>query len=82
MRILDPGWKKIGSGIRDKHPGSATLLEILITINILLFLKVGDFRILCRQIQYVLTWASSMTRGICLVPSNKFSGAFRKIKPR
>jgi hypothetical protein len=35
MRIQDPGWKKIwiqdpgwqtvGSGIRDKHPGSATL---------------------------------------------------------
>jgi hypothetical protein len=21
----DPGWKKVGSGIRDKHPGSATL---------------------------------------------------------
>jgi hypothetical protein len=21
----DPGWKKLGSGIRDKHPGSATL---------------------------------------------------------
>jgi hypothetical protein len=25
VRILDPGWKKVGSGIRDKHPGSATL---------------------------------------------------------
>jgi hypothetical protein len=24
-RIRDPGWKKVGSGIRDKHPGSATL---------------------------------------------------------
>jgi hypothetical protein len=22
----DPGWKKVWSGIRDKHPGSATLL--------------------------------------------------------
>jgi hypothetical protein len=21
----DPGWKKFGSGIRDKHPGSTTL---------------------------------------------------------
>jgi hypothetical protein len=21
----DPGWKKVGFGIRDKHPGSATL---------------------------------------------------------
>jgi hypothetical protein len=25
VRIQDPGWKKVGSGIRDKHPGSATL---------------------------------------------------------
>jgi hypothetical protein len=25
-RIRDPGWKKFGSGIRDKHPGSATLV--------------------------------------------------------
>jgi hypothetical protein len=24
-RIWDPGWKKVGSGIRDKHPGFATL---------------------------------------------------------
>jgi hypothetical protein len=24
VRIRDPGWKKVGSGIRDKHPGSAT----------------------------------------------------------
>ncbi len=29
MRIRDPGWKKVGSGIRDKHPGSATLLPCL-----------------------------------------------------
>ncbi len=25
VRIRDPGSKKVGSGIRDKHPGSATL---------------------------------------------------------
>ncbi len=25
IRIRYPGWKKFGSGIRDKHPGSATL---------------------------------------------------------
>jgi hypothetical protein len=31
VRIRDPGWKKVGSGIRDKHPGSATLnLAIMI----------------------------------------------------
>jgi hypothetical protein len=28
--IRDPGWKKVGSGIRDKHPGSATLVGSLI----------------------------------------------------
>ncbi len=27
--IRDPGWKKVGSGIRDKHPGSATLRILL-----------------------------------------------------
>jgi hypothetical protein len=26
VRIRYPGWKKVGSGIRDKHPGSATLV--------------------------------------------------------
>jgi hypothetical protein len=26
VRIRDPGWKKVGSRIRDKHPGSATML--------------------------------------------------------
>ncbi len=26
VRIRDPGWIKVGSGTRDKHPGSATLL--------------------------------------------------------
>ncbi len=25
IRTRDPGWEKLGSGIRDKHPGSATL---------------------------------------------------------
>jgi hypothetical protein len=29
VRIRDPGWKKVGSGIRDKHPGSATLENCL-----------------------------------------------------
>jgi hypothetical protein len=25
--IRDPGWKKFDPGIRDKHPGSATLVS-------------------------------------------------------
>jgi hypothetical protein len=32
VRIRDPGWKKDGSGIRDKHPGSATLEHTLLKI--------------------------------------------------
>jgi hypothetical protein len=40
IRIRDPGWEKVGSGIRDKHPGSATLLnEILNEKQILKMLK-------------------------------------------
>jgi hypothetical protein len=30
VQIRDPGWKKVGSGIRDKHPGSATLLTTVL----------------------------------------------------
>jgi hypothetical protein len=29
---LDPGWKKLRSGIRDKHPGSATPLPALLLV--------------------------------------------------
>jgi hypothetical protein len=29
VRIRDPGWKKVGSEIRDKHPGSATLTKMI-----------------------------------------------------
>ena len=32
MRIRDRGWKKIGSWIEDKHPGSATLTALLCTL--------------------------------------------------
>jgi hypothetical protein len=34
MRIWDPGWKKFGSGIRDKHPGFATLIFVNFLLNI------------------------------------------------
>jgi hypothetical protein len=30
VRIRDPGWKKVGSGIRDKHTGSATLIAVFV----------------------------------------------------
>jgi hypothetical protein len=36
--IRDPGWKTFGSGIREKHPGSATLVLLLeIQICVLLY---------------------------------------------
>ncbi len=31
----DPGWKKVKSGIRDKHPGSATLRKIYLELYML-----------------------------------------------
>ncbi len=34
MRIRDPGWRQFGSGIRDKHPGSATLGSNLINAEV------------------------------------------------
>jgi hypothetical protein len=35
MRIRDPGWKKFGYGVRDKHPRSATLplVTCLLAVN-------------------------------------------------
>jgi hypothetical protein len=32
-RIRDPRWKKVGSRIRDKHPGSATLSKSIRYLN-------------------------------------------------
>jgi hypothetical protein len=32
IRIRDPGWKTVGSGIRDTHPGSPTLMYTLVHI--------------------------------------------------
>ncbi len=53
MRIRDPGWRKVGSGIRDKHPGSATLLikifffvwYILYTFHSLALCKASRFNV-------------------------------------
>ncbi len=36
LRIRDPGWRQFGSGIRDKHPGSATLSQTHIFDTIIL----------------------------------------------
>ncbi len=40
VRIRDPGWKKVGSGIRYKHPGSATLMKrTQIFFGLLIFME-------------------------------------------
>jgi hypothetical protein len=39
VRIRDPGWKKVGSGIRDKHPGSETLVSPSTYTGIEIFVK-------------------------------------------
>jgi hypothetical protein len=39
VRIWDPGWKKVGSGIRDKHPGSATLSNLILNFGKFAFQK-------------------------------------------
>jgi hypothetical protein len=46
MLIRDPGWKKFGSGmensrIRDKHPGSATLIHSV--LSAVIPLKIKDY---------------------------------------
>jgi hypothetical protein len=56
MRIRHPGWrqfgsgirdgKKVRSGIRDKHPGSATLLNVQIQIAFLQKPVTDDNRVL------------------------------------
>jgi hypothetical protein len=47
MRIRDLGWKKVGSEIRDKHPGSATLIdsmENMVSRNVCIGLFNGTVR--------------------------------------
>jgi hypothetical protein len=42
VRIRDPGWKIVGSGIRDKHPGSATLKNTKISVPYVCFFYTGQ----------------------------------------
>jgi len=37
IRIRDPGWKKFGSRIRDKHPGSATLVVCAVSVPVVYY---------------------------------------------
>jgi hypothetical protein len=52
VRIWDPGREKVGSGIRDKHPGSATLPVPLIkglTQNISFYLNKNYVKLLFKK---------------------------------
>ncbi len=40
---LDLGWKKVGSGIRDKHPGSVTLMRMVLTFTTFCFILTDLF---------------------------------------
>ncbi len=50
VRIRDPGWKKVGSGNRDKHPGSATL-DPTNLINVNACPNLNSIRSNCRGIR-------------------------------
>ncbi len=58
MRIRGPGWKKFGSRIRDKHPGSATLhLPILYW-----YMEIGSNAINLTWSPRKLKWNSRKTK--------------------
>ncbi len=84
----DPGWKKVGSGIRKKHPGTATLVDSLyfglhvVMISCLFLssshLSGGSFPLLipsCGSLLHLkcLTWLWS--------PIIPFKGSFSTIVP-
>ncbi len=79
VRIRDPGWKKVGSGIRDKHPGSATLepnnLRKVLSLSDCEKFLVTYFMLLLRppamaSLSEVLTSsrAFSLQKTMCLIP--------------
>ncbi len=49
MKKLDPGWKKFGYGIQDKHPRSATLLDYESRFGSVAVLTVGTFTLVCKE---------------------------------
>jgi hypothetical protein len=51
MKKLDPGWKKFGYVIRDKHPRSATLLDYESRFASVAVLTVGTFTLVCKENQ-------------------------------
>jgi hypothetical protein len=53
-RIRGPGWKKVGSGIRDKHTGSATLQKCQGTTTLIIRITHTDFKKVC--VKYLPLW--------------------------
>jgi hypothetical protein len=56
---LDPGWKKFGSDIRDKHPGSATLVT---NIKKSTFVLCSYYRVIAGFHVYVLADTTARVR--------------------
>ncbi len=52
IKIRDLGWKKVGSGIRDKHPGSATLGKLIqkMDSSYLLDYRLLHYEALCLEV--------------------------------
>ncbi len=69
VRIRDPGWKKVGFGIRDKHPGSATLV---IACKILKFVAAAYPGFLCAGSTSwkEKTWAVFVPSSLSIRPGN------------
>ncbi len=94
MRIRDPGWRQFGSGIRDgkrsdrgsgiqdKHPGSATLAECLKNQSCQkvhhFFLQIGRIISLNNKLQQQTT----ETNHQCCGSETTYSGCFPKKKTR
>jgi hypothetical protein len=64
IQIRDAGWKKVGSGIRDKHPGSAPLIFQRKKVNIYLKIFFQDapkntVKQICPETQMIHLWQAS-----------------------
>ncbi len=75
VRIRDPGWKKVGSGIRDKHPGFATLLPTKKTND-----KIG--KINYHRYQLTTVWRNFSFTLYYLVVTNDTDEAARNPTPK
>ncbi len=70
MRIRDPGWRQFGSGIRDKHPGSATLGSMVSHFQ----LPPYEYHWATRQARNIAISANSL--GTCFISKEQLCGQY------